>query len=448
MALDKLGPFVNPKTNLRLIMDSGRDKKTGIIICAIDLWLLHTVDEYGYECPSCGVTLEPASYRREVNKKRPYFRLYRDTNHHPNCGIRKEIKLKAEARKRPIRNSEGFPLPYPSKLLLKDEQSLITEGDCTSGILAAQDGSNLPGESTRNGKSRRHEHTTGTIRPLARTYLDFPYDRYYLSLSVDGVEGANYEHVFQHLFYADEVYFRKPKIFYAPVSYKKTIVRGDEMDVTLSQGRWNTIEGKSVLSEPYILRIHMRGWAKKMKSCVVDEIDITREEVRLEHRKGNKKIQAWLFFLGEQEASNRFLFHVRDPRLICCLPDVMVKKSLFRAAPRWSNTHSSTSFENLNIDPQKIAASKLELLQNPTSMVNQVVPNTLYQDVHRITRPEIKEPMVSRSPEVRAPAPIIVPERIPKKVGTVKNRTTVNDHQPVTGLKKIAHWLQRFLRQR
>ena len=56
-------------------MDSARDITTNEIIEAEQLWEIEFVDKERYRCIGCGTQLWPASYKRDINKKRPYFTL-------------------------------------------------------------------------------------------------------------------------------------------------------------------------------------------------------------------------------------------------------------------------------------------------------------------------------------------------------------------------------------
>jgi hypothetical protein len=54
-------------------MESARDKRTGEIVEAEDLWLLDSVDTEGYVCWGCGITMYPAAWEKD-KKVRAYFK--------------------------------------------------------------------------------------------------------------------------------------------------------------------------------------------------------------------------------------------------------------------------------------------------------------------------------------------------------------------------------------
>lgn len=58
-------------------MESARDKRTGEIVEAEDLWLLDSVDTEGYVCWGCGITMYPAAWEKDkksepILKETPY----------------------------------------------------------------------------------------------------------------------------------------------------------------------------------------------------------------------------------------------------------------------------------------------------------------------------------------------------------------------------------------
>lgn len=330
--------------------DIARDRLTDKIISAIELRYLQDVHNQRFECHACAVTMLPASYDIKVNLKRPYFRLFKDTDHDKNCGAEKAKK--AKARIHSVTTKEGFPYPYPNELVLWEETRSATP---TGRGVVCPVGTSGPivGKPEDKGEMpephKIHNHTTTTIRPLAQTYLDYPFDREHLALIVPGVRGRNYEEIFRYLFFTDDSSFSEPKIFYGSIRFSRIRVQEDFAEVELSEGKWEKVEGKNRLVRPQTVRIHTKGWAKLMRDSLVDELEITRREIIDAHAKGDKKTKGWLFFLGWQDSVDKFLFHVSDHRLVCCFADLMVKKS---------RPILSTS-QNSNIPPRVAAKTSL-----------------------------------------------------------------------------------------
>ena len=117
-ARHKLGAALNPRpaeTEGRELVDSARDKRTGDIIDAEQLWDLEVVDKEAYECPGCGIQVFPASYRKNINKKRPYFTPM-DNKHVQPCGVDGVEKLVKKAKSEQVGTPEGFPVPFPNQI--------------------------------------------------------------------------------------------------------------------------------------------------------------------------------------------------------------------------------------------------------------------------------------------------------------------------------------------
>ncbi len=341
--------------------DIARDRLTDKIISAIELRYLQGVHNQRFECHACAVTMLPASYDREVNQKRPYFRLFKDTDHDKNCGAEKAKK--AKARIHSVITEEGFPYPYPNELVLWEDTGSVTQTDrgvvCPVGTSGPVGGKPKDKGATPE-PHKVHNHTTTTIRPLAQTYLDYPFDREYMSLLVPGVRGRNYENIFRYLFFTDDASFSEPNIFYGSVRFSRIRVQEEFAEVELSEGQWEKIDGKSRLVRPQIVRIHTSGWAKLMRDSMLDELEVTRREIIDAHAKGDKKTKGWLFFLGRQDPVDKFLFHVNDPRLVCCFADVMIKKSKPVFSPP----------QNINVQPWVTAKVPPALTRPETTSLN------------------------------------------------------------------------------
>ncbi|EMB6252909.1 hypothetical protein ACFLPV_001753 [Serratia marcescens] len=72
-------------------MESARDKRTGEIVEAEDLWLLEDVDTSGYVCWGCGIEMSPSAWQKG-SKKRPSFNKMPGKKH-INCDARAFIRF-------------------------------------------------------------------------------------------------------------------------------------------------------------------------------------------------------------------------------------------------------------------------------------------------------------------------------------------------------------------
>lgn len=294
-------------------MDSAQDKVTGEIIEAEQLWLLDVVDKDGYVCRGCSIKVTPAAYRPE-NKVRPYFTA-RERDHEAGCDVDGEAKLIDRGRKERVSTPlEGFPAPYPSRLVLRDIRQIVGdphgdgEGKGGAGGTLNRIGS---GSGSPNLNRRR---TAGTIRPLCRTFINFPYDRD-LPLEVPGVKGDKYLSVFKKLKKDEIVRYEDSRLFYAPIRWQKPIDAEGYFEIMLDSG--NRDENYRLFS-PYRVRVEWETWSDAKRKYVRNEVEAARKEA-IDAGNTGKKDKAWLFFIGTQDEDNKDLFHVTDHRLICCL---------------------------------------------------------------------------------------------------------------------------------
>ncbi|WP_422648151.1 hypothetical protein OJJOAM_002503 [Cupriavidus sp. H18C1] len=219
-------------------MDSARDKQTAKIVEAEQLWLLDHVDHERYTCVGCAAKATPCAYGPE-NKVRPYFAA--KSGHEDGCDVIGKEKLVARARKGRVTDPiKGFPAPYPSRLVLRvtrqvvdDSQTGVDQGRM-SGPSGARDG----GGSSQSPR----RHTASTIRPICRTFLDFPYDRD-LPLEVPGVEEQTFLTIFKKLKNDALVTYPDARIFYASLRWSKPLETDDFMEIALDGGIVNLRAG-------------------------------------------------------------------------------------------------------------------------------------------------------------------------------------------------------------
>lgn len=293
-------------------MESAIDGVTGEIIDAEQLWLIENVDKERYRCRGCGAKAIPASFQPE-NVVRPHFRA----SHSPDCDITGEAKLIARGRQEKLGSKlTGFPAPYPSKLVLSD-QRVVVDGD---------PGGAHPAPSSTRGQPRvgggtsdlQRKRSAGTIRPISRAFINYPYDRY-LDLDVPGVEAKTYAQVFKKLKWDELLSYPDQKIFYAAIRWAAPLRTDDYLEVSLDGGERNDKK----LVRPYRVRVAWRDWSKSQRTYVSNELEAARKEAMLEAEQKTKR-KGYLFFIGEQDAGDLTLFRVADHRLICCVVDEII----------------------------------------------------------------------------------------------------------------------------
>ena len=306
-------------------MHTARNKLTFDLTEAEDLWSMDFVDSNAYICRACPTPVFPASYDKAHNKKRPYFTLGPINKHQTGCDVDGEERFIKQAKQKSIGTTEGFPLPFASSLTLTDER-IITPDEQDQTAQGA--GGRIKSRSdSQTFSSKRHGHTVKTIRPICRTFINFPYDRKNLPLTIPGAPGSIYSQVFSYLRNVKpETLSPKKRLYYAPIRWVVDPVQDDAYcELTLNTGEWIAAERKHASFNR--VRVDWRTWSQSRKNSLVREFKTTQEEAASQYRKevkSDKQVKGWLFFMGTQDAIDPSLFHVENYRLICCLAAEMI----------------------------------------------------------------------------------------------------------------------------
>lgn len=302
-------------------MDTARDKYTLDLVEGEELWSMSTVDSDGYICRGCVTQVFPASYDKKRNKKRPYFSLGPVNKHKPGCNVDGEAKAIKHAAKARVGTSEGFPLPFPSRLTLTDERPVVP-GDADEAGELDRDKARSHADAV-SAQNRRHGHTVKTIRPACRAFINFPYDREHLPLLISDVPGDTYAKVFWYLGSKKPERFKVLKhLYYAGIRWRaEPVITETFYELTLNAGEWDEKEkGYKILSR---VRIDWSSWSQSRQDSLIREFEATREEAA-EQAKADSQIKGWIFFVGTQDSTDSSLFHVDNYRLVCCLAAKMI----------------------------------------------------------------------------------------------------------------------------
>ncbi len=294
-------------------MESAHDKHNGEIVDAEQLWIIDPVDPLGYGCRGCGALATPCSYRPE-NKVRPYFSA--KSGHNAGCDVEGEIELVKRARKQRISARDGFPGSFPNRLVLRDARPVVDSNGTPTGSTSV--GGRRTGPKGISETQRDRHWAAQTIRPICRTFVNYPYDRD-LPLAVPGVAPDDYQRVFRLLKRCQILEYPEPRVFYAPISWKAPIEDNEQIEIQLSYGEW--IERK--LTRPYRVRMGWKDWSAAKRSYVSREVETARLEYMAAKKRGDKE-KGWLFFIGWQDENEPALFHVDDHRLVCCMVAQMI----------------------------------------------------------------------------------------------------------------------------
>ncbi len=301
-------------------MDSARNISTGDIVDAESLWDLDAVNKDDYECHGCGVKVWPASYQKDVNLKRPYFKLSPGAIHIVPCGVDGMEKQIERAKTQRIGTEQGFPFSYPNKLVLTDVRPVVASNDSEATSRELRNGNGVPDQGSR--ASRVHRHTVKTIRPICRTFLNFPHDREFMSLDVPNCPGSTFTRVFWRLSSKPIVQFASPThLYFAPLQWRAPLVGEAIAEWSLGAGEWD--EAARGWKRAYRVRFDWEQWPPRQREILRHEIEVARHEI-----KGKPgKVKAWLFFVGTQDAADPSLLVVTRFQLACCLVAEMLYPS-------------------------------------------------------------------------------------------------------------------------
>ena len=297
-------------------MDSARDRRTSHIIDAEQLWDMEVIEKNGFVCPGCAVDVFPASYLKDINKRRPYFKIGKGSAHARGCGVAGFLSARASAvRKRGMaRTSGGLPIPFPSRLVM---DSVVETGPATVPRLAKQSMAAKLGPSALalpHGPPAYHGHTVTTLRPICRIFMEFPDDRKQLAIKIPGVAGRTYGTAFRQLGFTGIRSQPVPVgLFYAPLSWDFATKGAGYEEWTLNAGAWP--KGAKRPTVQYRVRINWSGWTDLQRATLQHELQRARKEVV--GKKGIRE-KAWLFFVGCQDPADPGLFIVEKYPLISC----------------------------------------------------------------------------------------------------------------------------------
>lgn len=304
-------------------MDFAWDTTQQCYINAEDLWGIepHVVQQRSYCCPFCAIPLTPCSYQRD-NLKRPYFSA-RQRVHAPECTPTSAAAGAANASTSPTHRS-GPPEPYINKVRfpsLEHHERGGTQVSPLSNREITADGTN-----GAHGPLPRHAHTAQAIRAVVRWYLHNP-DKATAALDIPGVHGRTYGTIFCAIRYQEGYRFAGQHLFYGSFQYTtpptEPAPAQPYWDITFIQG-----QSRAKVAQPQKFRVHVHvdRWPPGQQDWFAHELNIALEETKAAHhhttsraqRRGThqpttktRQVEPWMFFVGEPDQTDPFLFHVR-----------------------------------------------------------------------------------------------------------------------------------------
>lgn len=309
-------------------MNRARDRQTLDVVHAESLWGGTDVDKEAFICASCALQVFPASFEK-TNQLRPYFKKRSGDKHHFSCELVEHNRLLERARRGSVIELGGdLPVPYPDRL------RHAAGGDIperrADEALDPQRGLRVAPPEPSDHAARRRRYAAGSLHLICRTYLEFPHDRKRLRLHIDGIEGDSYDAIFKHLESKTIVSQRRARLFYAPMRFSAEPRFTDTAaHVFLACG-----QNRGTAADPlYEVRVQWDGWSRRDRTRLEAEVTTTREEAREGWRSDKFRAhKAFVFFLGEQSATDPAVFVVRNPRWICCLFAELIFPDLVRVA--------------------------------------------------------------------------------------------------------------------
>lgn len=296
-------------------MESARDKRTGEIVEAEDLWLLDSVDTEGYVCWGCGIEMYPSAWQKG-SKKRPSFNKM-PGKEHINCDADAESTVVKQGQKKSVRHLlDSAPGLMPAGLKLIEQRPFVDPDATGSENKHSSTRSVSSTSSEGNAPARQSRRPVNAIRQICRAFIRFPYDRG-MSLNILGIDADTYMTVFKKLKDPIQSYPDR-RVFYSQLLWQKFEQDESRIIIPLS-GEWTKDEsGKPKPSRSYKLQVEWGNWSKAKRTMLLNELETVQEEAKEAVNKKAKE-RAQVFFIGEQRADNPEIFYVTDYRLVCAI---------------------------------------------------------------------------------------------------------------------------------
>ncbi|BBO63715.1 Uncharacterised protein [Serratia marcescens] len=178
-------------------MESARDKRTGEIVEAEDLWLLEDVDTSSYVCWGCGIEMYPSTWQKG-SKKRPSFNKM-PGKEHINCDANAESMVVKQGQKKSVRHLlDCAPGLMPAGLKLIEKRPVVDPSTTSGENNSSSTRSALSTSSEGHPPARQSRRPVNSIRQICRAFIRFPYDRS-MSLKILGIDADTYMTVFKKL---------------------------------------------------------------------------------------------------------------------------------------------------------------------------------------------------------------------------------------------------------
>lgn len=293
-------------------MFTARIKYTDEIIEADELKVMENVQSLEFACvdKNCNIPLIPSSYK-ENNKKRPFFKKYKNQEHSTKCSYSKYLHFLEIGKTRKLTELEFEKLEYPSQLVIS--QPKIREMDTTTSEILPE-GESVSTKRISNGEFTDAAHSNRKVTAISQIvdfFLSCPYNRE-VDLDLLGTK-APYVYQFKKIYGPNTDQYISNKIFYGAIDLKdldSLTSKEDSMLIKLHEcERWED-NPRSIFSSkrrvnPYFLKINKAEITKYKMSRILTERETVLNQSKSDFFKKIKKdgVEAYVFFLGRKPAA-------------------------------------------------------------------------------------------------------------------------------------------------
>jgi hypothetical protein len=291
---------------------------------ADEIWQLRNADELDWECPDCNYVLRPVAWRPNENYAvRAHFRA--PESHGANCNADGFEEVFGKAGTQTIEDERGVSDVIPSVVTFPEARDVV-EGPVSTGegdrVKKQYISDPVKPPNQNDGKPRRRWAKTLYRICLVHARAT-PQARKRSSLQVAGCEGRSYFDVFEPLrdvAQEDPAPLLAEKIFFGSIKFKQDIDYNnvDGPTIELLVGRRQSMSFAK--RPPYRIRVEWRGWRSEQRRLLCKRLEQKRQALSADYtdavRTGAPKPSATLYFIGEQDSEDPFLFRVTDSRKI------------------------------------------------------------------------------------------------------------------------------------
>lgn len=293
-------------------MFKARIKNTDEIIEADELKVLENVQSLEFSCvdKNCNIPLIPSSYK-ENNKKRPFFKKYKNQEHSSKCSYSKYLHFLEIGKNRRLTELEFEKLEYPSQLVIS--QPKTREMDTTTSDVLPE-GDSVSTKRISNGEFTDAAHSNRKVSAISQIvdfYLSCPYNRD-VDLDLLGSK-APYVYQFKRIYGPNEGKYLDNKIFYGIIDLKDIdSLRSTDDTVIIKLHECEKWEDNPRLVfprknrvNPYFVKINKEEITKYKMSRILKERETVSNQSKNDYFKNLKKdnVEAYIFFLGKKPSA-------------------------------------------------------------------------------------------------------------------------------------------------